>query len=203
MALDGTEILLPDWPALRSHFGTPRNASGSHGPQARLVLLQYPLARQPRAYALEPRARGENTIARRLLQGLGGEDLVLLDAGFLCYGLLCQIDQQHAFFCLRLKKDLNTRRIKRLSEETGDRDMLVEWTPKDSRGKWRKEGLPKSMTLRLLTYRAKGFRPLRLLTNVLSEQEVPYEQFWGLSVSEEGEVLFKGAYNLRWEIETT
>jgi hypothetical protein len=203
MALDGTEILLPDWAPLRSHFGTPRNASGSHGPQARLVLLQYPLARLPRAYALEPRAVGENTMARRLLQGLSSEDLVLLDAGFLCYGLLCQIHQQDAAFCLRLKKSLNLRRIKRLSKETGNRDVLVQWTPKDSRGNWRKAGLPRSLKLRLLTYHAKGFKPLQLLTNVLSAKDVPYEQFWGLSLSAEGEVLCKGAYNLRWEIETT
>jgi hypothetical protein len=203
MAVDGTEISLPDWAALRKHFGTPRNASGSHGPQARMVLLQYPLARLPRAYALEPRAVGENTMARSLLQGLSKEDLVLLDAGFLCYGLLWQIDNQDAFFCLRLKKRLNMRQIKQLSEETGDCDVLVEWTPKDSRGKWRKEGLPKSMELRLLTYHAKGFRPLQLLTNVLSVEEAPYREWWGLSVSEEGEVLWKGAYNLRWEIETT
>jgi len=203
MALDGTEILLPDWAALRSHFGTSCNARGCHGPQARLVLLQYPLARLPRAYLLEPRSSGENTMARRLLQGLCSEDLVLLDAGFLCYGLLWQIHQQDAFFCLRLKKSLNLRRIKQLSKQTGNRDVLVEWTPKDSRGNWRKEGLPGSLRLRLLTYRAKGFRPLRLLTNVLDEQDVPYECFWGLSLSEEGEVLCKGAYNLRWEIETT
>jgi hypothetical protein len=203
LAIDGTEILLPDWPALRDHFGTPRNASGSHGPQARLVLLQYPRTRLPRAYALEPRSLGESTIARQVLQGLSGEDLVLLDAGFLGYGLLCQIDEQDAAFCLRLKKDLNLRRIKRLSKETGSRDVLVEWTPKDSRGQWRKQGLPRSIRLRLLTYYARGFRPLRLLTNVTSAQEVPYQQWWGLSVSEEGEVLFKGAYNLRWEIETT
>jgi hypothetical protein len=203
MAVDGTEVLLPDWAALRSHFGTPRNASGSHGPGARLVLLQYPLARLPRAYALEPRAVGESTMARRLLQGLGSDDLILLDAGFLCYGLLSQIHQQDASFCLRLKKRLNLRCLKRLSKQTGDRDVLVQWTPKDSRGKWRQEGLPKSIKLRLLTYHAKGFRPLQLLSNVLSNQDVPYEQFWGLSVSEEGEVLCKGVYNLRWEIETT
>jgi hypothetical protein len=203
MALDGTEILLPDWPALRGHFGTPRNASGSHGPRARLLLLQYPLARLPRAYALEPRALGESSMARRLLQGLCRDELVLLDAGFLCYGLLCQIHRQGASFCLRLKKSLNLRRLKELSKETGGRDVLVQWSPKDSRGNWRKEGLPRSLTLRLLTYPAKGFRPLRLLSNVLSAHQVPYQQFWGLSVSEEGEVLCKGAYNLRWEIETT
>jgi hypothetical protein len=81
--------------------------------------------------------------------------------------------------------------------------VLVRWQPKDSRGQWRREQLPRSMELRLLTYRRRGFRPLQLVTNVLSEQEVTYEQFWGLSVSAEGEILTKGVYHLRWEIETT
>src|SRR5262249_26974770 len=66
---------------------------------------------------------------------------------------------------------------------------------------WRKEGLPRSIELRLLTYKTRGFRPVQLLTNVLSEQEVSAEQFWGLSVSAEGQVLSKGLYNIRWEIE--
>jgi Transposase DDE domain len=165
--------------------------------------LQYPLARLPRAYALGPRALGESSMARQLLQGLSSEDLVLLDAGFLCYGLLCQIHQQGASFCLRLKKSLNLRRLKPLGQGTGACDVLVRWSPKDSRGHWRKEGLPRALTLRLLTYHAQGFRPLQLLTNVLSADEVPYPQWWGLSVSAEGEVLCKGAYNLRWEIEIT
>lgn len=203
LAIDGPEVMLPDWPALREHFGTANNAGGAHGPQAHLVLLQFPQARRPYAYVLAPRAHGEISMARQLLQGLSPLDLIRLDAGFLCYGLLWQIERQHAFFCLRLKKNLNLSVIKELSKETGANDVLVQWTPKDSRGNWRQEGLPRSMILRLLTYHAKGFRPLRLLSNVLNEEEVPYEQFWGLSVSQEGEVLFKGLYNLRWEIETT
>jgi hypothetical protein len=165
------------------------------------VLLQFPLARLPYAHVLAPLAAGESSLARQLLQGLRPDDLILLDAGFLCYGLLRQIHGQGAHFCLRLRRKLNLRVIKELSKQTGGNDVLVEWTPKDSRGNWRKEKLPRSMRLRLLTYRAAGFRPLRLLTNVLDEQDVPYEQFWGLSVSEEGEVLFKGLYNQRWEIE--
>jgi hypothetical protein len=203
MAIDGSDILLPDWPALREHFGTANNAGGTHGGQARLVLLQFPQARLPYAYALEPIKVGEISMARQLLRGLRSNDLILLDAGFLCYGLFWQIHTQGAFFCVRVRRNLNLRIIKELSPETGGNDVVVEWTPKDSRGNWRKEKLPKSITLRLLTYHAKGFRPMRLLTNVLDEKDVPYEQFWGLSVSEEGEVLFKGVYNLRWEIETT
>jgi hypothetical protein len=203
MALDGTEILLPDWPALREHFGTANNGGGTHGAHARLVLLQFPQARLPYAYVVKPIKVGETSMARQLLQGLRRDDLILLDAGFLSYGLLRQIHEQDAFFCVRLRKNINLRRIKELSAATGADDVLVEWTPKDSRGAWRKEGLAKSITLRLLTYHAAGFRPMRLLTNVLDEKDAPYESWWGLSVSEEGEVLFKGVYNLRWEIETT
>jgi hypothetical protein len=200
LAIDGTRLDLPDWPALRDHFGTANNATGAHSAQARLVLLQLPLARLPYAYALEPLAVGEVTLARQLLQGLRPDDLVLLDAGFLCYGLLWQLQRQQASFCLRLQKRLNLRVLKELGSAN---DVLVRWQPKDSRGQWRKEQLPKALTLRLLTYHASGFRPLRLLTNVLSERDVPYPRWWGLTVSEEGEVLTKGAYNWRWEIETT
>jgi hypothetical protein len=200
LAVDGTRLDLPDYPALRQHFGTAQNAFGGHNAQAQLVLVQLPLARLPYAYALEPVQRGEVSLARQLLQGLRREDLVLLDAGYLSYGLLVQIHQQQAHFVVRLHKRLNLRTIKELGSSN---DKLVCWQPKDSRGQWRKEGLPRSLVLRLLTYKVRGYRPLRLLTNVLSVPEVSAGQFWGLSVSEEGEVLTKGIYNWRWEIETT
>jgi Transposase DDE domain len=200
LAVDGTRIDLPDYPALRQHFGTARNAFGGHNAQAQLVLAQFPLARLPYAYALEPVQHGEVSLARRLLQGLRGEDLVLLDAGYLSYGLLVQIHQQQAHFVVRLRQRLNVRTVKKLAWAN---DKLVCWRPKDSRGQWRREGLPRSLLLRLLTYKVRGYRPLRLLTNVCSAAEVSAEQFWGLSVSAEGEVLAKGVYNWRWEIETT
>ncbi len=200
LAVDGSRLDLPDYPALRQHFGTAKNALGGHNAQAQLVLAQFPLARLPYAYALEPVQCGEVSLARRLLRGLRGEDLVLLDAGYLSYGLLVQIDQQQAHFVVRLHKRLNVRTIEELASAN---DKLVCWQPKDSRGQWRKEGLPRSLELRLLTYKVRGYRPLQLLTNVRSEREVSAEQFWGLSVSAEGEVLTKGIYNFRWEIETT
>jgi hypothetical protein len=200
LAVDGTRLDLPDYPALRQHFGTATNAFGGHNAQAQLVLVQFPLARLPYAYALEPVQRGEVSLARRLLQGLRRADLVLLDAGYLSYGLLMQIHQQQAHFVVRLHKRLNLRTVQKFGSAN---DRLVCWQPKDSRGQWRKEGLPRSLVLRLLTYPVRGHRPVRLLTNVLSEQEVSAEQFWGLSVSEAGEVLTKGVYHWRWEIETT
>ena len=200
LAVDGTRIDVPDYPALRQHFGTAKNAVGGHNAQAQLVLVQLPLARLPYAYALEPVACGEVSLARRLLQGLRGDELVLLDGGYLSYGLLVQIHQQRAHFVVRLHQRLNVRTVKKLASAN---DKLVCWQPKDSRGQWRQEGLPRSLVLRLLTYRVRGYRPLRLLTNVCSAAEVSAEQFWGLSVSAEGGVLRKGIYNWRWEIETS
>jgi hypothetical protein len=200
LAVDGTRIDLPDYPALRQHFGTATNALGGHNAQAQLVLLQFPLARLPYAYALEPLAQGEVSLARRLLQGLRRDDLVLLDAGYLSYGLLQQIHQQPAHFVVRLRQRLNLRTV---GKPASAHDKLVCWQPKDSRGQWRQEGLPRSLVLRLLTYPVRGHRPVRLLTNVLSAAEASAEQFWGLSVSDAGAVLAKGVYHWRWEIETT
>src|SRR5262249_29458079 len=154
---------------------------GGHNAQAQLVLVQFPLARLPYAYALEPVTLGEVSLARRLLQGLRAEDLVLLDAGYLSYGLLLQTHQQRAHVVVRLHKRLNLRTLRSLGSVN---DHLVGWQPKDSRGQWRKEGLPRSLTLRVLTYKVRGYRPLRLLTNLVSASEVAYEQFWGLSLSE-------------------
>ena len=59
LAVDGTRLDLPDYPALRQDFGTAKNAKGSHNAQARLVMVQFPLARLPYAYALQPVSVGE------------------------------------------------------------------------------------------------------------------------------------------------
>jgi hypothetical protein len=45
----------------------------------------------PHRYELCPLDEGEVTIARRLAQHLAKNDLVLLDACFWSYGLLCDI----------------------------------------------------------------------------------------------------------------
>jgi hypothetical protein len=49
LAVDGTRLSRPDYPAVRAHFGKARNAGGDHHAQAHLVLVQFPLARLPYA----------------------------------------------------------------------------------------------------------------------------------------------------------
>jgi hypothetical protein len=84
-----------------------------------------------------------------------------------------------------------------------DGSRLVEWTPSDRR--WRQEGLPDSIRLRVIDYQIKGFRPGTIVTSVLDAAEIGREEWVGLAlVDDTGRVLRgPGLYHRRWEIETT
>ena len=156
LALDGTEIDVPNWKALRAHFGQAKNKSGKHRPQARMVMLLFPFVRLPFGYELVPLSQGENTVARRLVQHLRPRDLVLLDAGFWSYGVLCDMASRGAFFAIRLS---GTAKLK-FGKWLGKSDRLATWTPCDSRGQWRAQGLPPNISLRVIQYQVPGFRKI-------------------------------------------
>lgn len=201
LAIDGTRIDLPECRSLCDHFGTAKNTFGRQQPQARMVLLQFPFTRMPYRYELAPVSCGEVTMAMRLCSHLRGNDLVLLDAGFWSYGLLWEIQNRKAYFALRLKRGVNLKTFKRL----GRSERLVRWTPKDSRGNWRKAGLPKSIDLRVIEYRVPGFRRQAIVTNVLSPKAISREDWTRLTTScqDAHRKLLPGLFHRRWEIETT
>ncbi len=197
LAMDGTKIQLERWAALREHFGTASNGKGGRTVLSRLVMLAYPLARLPLRYLLTPWETSEKTAAGELLEGLDPNDLVMLDAGYWSYGLFWQIQRQRAHFCVRVPQNLKFRTVQWLSR--GDR--LVEWTPVDR--KWKKQGLPRSIQLREITYQIKGFRPTRLITSVLDPQAISREDLVRLAtIPATGKILDPGLYHRRWEIET-
>jgi Transposase DDE domain len=201
LAIDGTRLTLPDEKALRAFYGTASNGKGQHNAQARMVLLQSPLTRLPLAYQLQPVKVGEVTMARQLAAGLRAEDFVLLDSGYVSYGLLWDIQHRGAFFCIRLQCAMNLRTLRR-DQHTGER--WVRWTPKDSRGQWRREGLPRSLDLRLIEYHVPGHRRIQLVTNVLSNQRLSYPDFCRLTTTAGvAEKMLPGLYHLRWQIETS
>jgi len=202
LAMDGTRIDLPECKDLCDHFGTAKNAFGRQQPQARMVMLQFPFTRMPYRYELAPVSCGESTLAMRLCAHLCPRDLVLLDAGFWSYGLLWTIQNQKAFFALRLKSDVKLATLKRL----GNSERLVRWTPKDSRGNWRKAGLPKSIDVRVIEYRIPGFRRQAIVTNVLSPTAISRKDWTRLTTDCQDahrKLLPPGLFHRRWEIETS
>jgi hypothetical protein len=203
LALDGTEIALPHWKSLAEAFGTSRNGRHRRRPQARMVMLAFPQCRLPWRYELTPRWCHEQTSARRLLEHLEPRDLVLMDRGFWSFGLFGQIQRRQAFFGIRLRRGVKLQTLKQL----GPDDRLVTWEmPKTSRKKsaWKElPDLPKSLTLRMIRYQMRGFRPSAVVTNVLNPRVLSREEWVRMATSDEsGRVLDVGLYHRRWEIET-
>ncbi len=62
IALDGTLVNLPRHKALANHFGTAKGGHGGRIPQARMVMLQFPLTSFPYRWAV-----GLETIAERTM----------------------------------------------------------------------------------------------------------------------------------------
>lgn len=195
LAMDGTLVNLPNWGALRKAFGAATNQSAQARAQARLVLLQFPLARIPFRFELTALREGEITVAKRLVAHLQANDLLLWDAGFWSYGLFWAVQQRGAFFAIRLTQKAKFKTLKKYDRN----DRLVRWTP--SR-RW--PNLPVSMDLRILRYKVPGFRTQQIVTNLLDRERLSYEDWFRLSWECDSEQrLLAGVYHRRWEIETT
>ena len=194
LALDGTCITLPKYKTLGEHFGYAKNKHGIPRPQARLVMLHLPLVRLPWRYELAPRDQGESTLAKRLLNQLQRDDLVLMDRGFFHFDLFQQIQQAQAFFAIRLIKGPRFQTLRRL----GHKDRLVLWRPVGRR--W--QGA--SLELRVIDYQVKGFRPSAIVSNLTNPARVSRQDFVGLADSRAWVSAHDaGLYHRRWEIETS
>jgi Transposase DDE domain len=199
LALDGTHVKLPNWKPLAGYFGRASNGR-SRGPvRARMVMLQMPLARLPWRYSLVPQKQGETTVAADLLRELRADDLVLMDQGFWSYRLFHMIQEQNAFFAIRLRSQAKFKRVKRL----GTKDHLVEFRRPNRCG--RRGTLPDTLRLRVVNYQIPGYRPSAVVTNVLNPRVVSRTSWIRLSTqtTEGSQRLDVGLYHRRWEIETT
>jgi hypothetical protein len=202
LMLDGSDIALPNWKRLLDYYGAAGSGK-ARTPQARMLMLAFAQARLPWRYDVVPQSCHEQTSAKRLLQHLDPGDLVLMDRGFWSYGLFWLIQQQRAYFGIRLRAGVLLRHVKWL----GSQDELVNWTPaKRSKKKcsWAGTGLPKTIQLRVIRYHIRGFRPSAVVTNVLRPQDISRQEWVRMAaIDERGEVLVKaGLYHRRWEIET-
>jgi hypothetical protein len=201
LMLDGSDIALPRYQKLLDHYGAAGGGT-ARTPQARMLMLAFAQVRLPWRYEVVPQSCHEQTAAARLLRGLSPDDLILMDRGFWSYGLFWQIQQQGAYFGIRLRAGVKLRLVKRL----GPHDALMEWTPaarSSKRCSWAGQGLPESMLLRVITYQVPGFQPSAVVTNLLDPRAISRDDWTRMAaVDERGQVLQAGLYHRRWTIET-
>jgi hypothetical protein len=197
LALDGTLVNLPRFKPLADHFGVAKGSRGGRVPQARLVMLMFPLARLPFRYSLGGKKQSEKAMAEPLVNMLSEDDLLLMDRGFWSCGIFHLIAEKKAFFAIRQIAQAHLKHVRKL----GPDDTIVEYAPTNR--KWRKLGLPPKMELRRIAYEIPGFRPSAIVTNMTDPDRVSRADWIGMTTHQTGQILDKSVYHRRWEIETS
>lgn len=192
--LDGTTLRVPDTDENRAAFGLPPSSRGQAGyPQVRLVALMALRSHLVLDVAFGPysgKETGEHSLARELWPQVPDRSLVIIDKGFIDYGLFFRLSHDEdgsvtgrKHWLVRAKKNLRWKTLKGFSRG----DELVELTI--SRQARKKDpSLPKTMIARAIRYQVKGYRPQTLLTSMLDPEQYPATEFAAL-------------YHERWELE--
>lgn len=177
VAFDGSTGSMPDSQENRDHFGKPnsrRSGEASAYPQMRWMSL---LAIGPRllldvAYGpYAGKGTGERTLMMTLLKRLPSANfLFMVDAGLYSFAMMWQIQQQDCAFLLKVSSHPKLRVLKRLPDGSYLSEMNGKlWDPHRStptRNAW----IPKTLTIRVIAYQIPGFRPTRLVTNLLAPE---------------------------------
>lgn len=192
--VDGTTFRIPDTEENREAFGLPGSSRGQSGyPQLRLVALMALRSHLIAGVAFGPYAgkkNGECSLAVELWPQVPDGSLIIVDRGFLDYGLFYRLshDDEGAVtglkhWLVRGKKNLRWKTLKVF----GLGDELVELTiSKQARHK--DPGLPKTMIARAIRYQVKGYQPQTLLTSMIDAEQYPAQEIAAL-------------YHERWELE--
>lgn len=171
---DGSTGSMPDTPSNRARFGKPksRRAGEASGyPQLRWMSL---LAIGPRllldvAYGpYAGKGTGERSLMMHILSRLHPANwLFMVDAGLYSFAMMWQIQQQDCAFVLKVSSHPKLPVLKRLpdgsylSQMSGK--LLDPSRSTEKRNAWKHE----TLNVRVIVYQIPGFRPTRLVTNLL------------------------------------
>jgi hypothetical protein len=180
---DGTSMTMPDTKTNRAEFGKPGSRTGEAGyPQLRMVSLLVGTTHVMLDLAFAAcrgKGTGERSLMMQILERITSRGLLFLfDAGFYSFALAWMIQQRDEHFLMKVSKSLKLIPIK--GSTLSDGSYLARITGKV-------DGQIKEMSVRVIDCRLRGFRPFRLITNLLDEKITARE-------------IVKH-YHQRWEIE--
>ena len=184
--VDGSTLRVPDTPENEEAFGRPATGRGQSGyPQLRLVALLVLRSHLLSGLVLGSCREGELTLAEPLLDKVPDSSLVVVDRAYLSTHHLNRIQTLGTgrHWLTRAKAKLTMTPVKRL----GPNDQLVD-IPTNSHARGKHPELPRSLRVRAVRYRRRGFREQTLLTSLLDTDAYPAAEIIGL-------------YHERWELE--
>jgi len=194
VAFDGATGTMPDSEANRQEYNKPTSGRGAAAfPQVRWVALLAVSARLVVDIAYGSyvgKGTGERALMSQILARLSHKLLLfLLDAGLYSLEMLWTIDHKQQEFLVKTPKTVKLKRFKTLSDGS-----YLAWlsgkiidpdhpTREEGRRCWKQV----NMLVRVIDYTIPGFRPGRLLTNILDTDITARE--------------LVGHYHQRWDIE--
>lgn len=191
--VDGSTLKVPDTIDNVEAFGLPGSSRGRPGyPQVRLVALMALRSHVLRGARFGPyrgKETGEQALAKELQPMIPDDSLTIFDKGFLNYGTLWRLHHDEGgepttrHFLIRAKTNLKWKTLTVLG--SGDELVEVSLSPQSRR---KDSGLPKKMTLRVISYQVEGWPKRRLLTSLLDPERFPAREVAAL-------------YHERWETE--
>lgn len=194
VAFDGSSGSMPDTVANRKHFGqakSRRKGEASAYPHVRWVSL---LAIGPRVLldvAYGPfvgKGTGERTLMMSLLKRLHPTNwLFMVDAGLYSFAMMWVIKQHECAFLLKVSSHPKLPVLKRLGDGSYLSEMRGKVRDPERSTATRNAWNHKSLTVRVIPYRIPGFRPTRLVSNLLEP-----------TITAKDLVLH---YHKRWDIE--
>lgn len=184
LAIDGTTLRMPDSRANRAAFGAHRTYGRPTAyPLTRVVVVMCALTHVVLRAAIGTSRTSERALFPDLLDGLPARSLFLLDRGFFGLGMLWDVGRAQHHVVVRLRQRTRLWRRRRM----GPGDYLAEVRP-SAKSRRRHPQLPERWTLRVVTYRIPGFRPVRLLTTLIDPVAYPAAEI-------------AARYRDRWEVE--
>lgn len=174
---------MPDTKSNQAEFGKPSSRRGEAAfPQLRMVALVVGATHMVLDLAFAAcrgKGTGERSLMKQILERTARIGLLMLfDAGFYSFLLAWTIENRSQRFIMKVNKRVKLRPVK--GSQYGDGSYLA-----IIRGKL--DGRMREMRVRVIECQLRGFRPFRLITNLLDEKI-------------EAREMVKH-YHKRWEVE--
>lgn len=187
LAVDGSDLVLPDYPALIDTFGVQTNASSISLPMAKLSFLYDTCLDMPVDVQLDRKNASERDLAVNHLPQTHENDLMLYDRGYYAYWFVLLHVLHKREFCFRLKSNANTQ-IKGFVE-SGKKQAVI--TLEVTQGMQQK-ALDRDLEIVAINVRLIRIKTSKgsyvLMTSLTDTKRYPTKHFYDL-------------YHLRWRVE--
>lgn len=187
LAIDGSEIRLPDKAELMSQFGQVKTAGEGHYTAARASVM-YDVFNQLAVDSQLARVdRSEVSLAKDHLGQVSASDLLLCDRGYHSYEWLATLSQKGRHFVVRCKRSAALTAM--FDGQGADSQHLTFKPGHNQRAKISQLALPETLTLRVVRVTLTTGEFELLVTSLTDEALYPTPDFAPL-------------YHARWQIET-